>query len=95
MEFDDPHRVARDSVSAEKYMAATGTPWATQAALDVMEDGYPPIGAPDATALFRIWGIRNPQKRCSHPDSAAAIGNSPEEARQDSRGHIRINPCRD
>jgi len=39
MEFDDPHQVARDSVSAEKYMAATGTPWATQAALDILERG--------------------------------------------------------
>jgi len=39
MEFDDPYRVARDSVSAERYMAATGTPWATRAALDIMENG--------------------------------------------------------
>ncbi len=39
MEFDDPHRVARDSVSAEGCMAATGTPWATRAALEIMEEG--------------------------------------------------------
>jgi gamma-glutamyltranspeptidase/glutathione hydrolase len=39
MEFDDPHRVPRSSVSADNYMAATGTPWATRAALDVLEDG--------------------------------------------------------
>ena len=39
MEFDDPHQVARESVSADNYMAATGTPWATQAALDIMEEG--------------------------------------------------------
>jgi len=39
IEFDDPHRSARDSVSAERYMASTGTPWATRAALDIMERG--------------------------------------------------------
>jgi len=39
MEFDDPHRVPRSSVSAASHMAATGTPWATRAALDVLEDG--------------------------------------------------------
>jgi gamma-glutamyltranspeptidase/glutathione hydrolase len=39
MEFDDPHQVARDSVTADNYMAATGTPWATDAALDIMEKG--------------------------------------------------------
>lgn len=39
MEFDDPHQAKRDSVSADSYMAATGTPWATQAALDIMERG--------------------------------------------------------
>ncbi len=39
MEFDDPHRVARDSVSADRHMAATGTPWATRAALDILDEG--------------------------------------------------------
>lgn len=39
VEFDDPYRVPRDSVTAEHYMAATGTPWATQAALDIMDKG--------------------------------------------------------
>jgi gamma-glutamyltranspeptidase/glutathione hydrolase len=39
MEFDDPHQKPRDSVTADNYMAATGTPWATQAALDIMEEG--------------------------------------------------------
>lgn len=39
MEFDDPHQIARDSVSADSYMAATGTPWATQAALDILGKG--------------------------------------------------------
>ena len=39
MEFDDPHKTRRDSVTADKFMAATGTPWATDAALDILEKG--------------------------------------------------------
>ena len=39
MEFDDPHKTERDSVTADKFMAATGTPWATEAALDILEKG--------------------------------------------------------
>jgi gamma-glutamyltranspeptidase/glutathione hydrolase len=39
MEFDDPHQVKRDSVSAKSYMAATGTPWATRAAMDILDGG--------------------------------------------------------
>ena len=39
MEFTDPHRVPRESVSASRHMAATGTPWATRAALEVLEEG--------------------------------------------------------
>jgi gamma-glutamyltranspeptidase/glutathione hydrolase len=39
MEFDDSHRVSRDLVKADHFMASTGTPWATEAALDVMRRG--------------------------------------------------------
>jgi gamma-glutamyltranspeptidase/glutathione hydrolase len=39
MEFDDPHRVPRKSVTAESHMAATGTPWATEAALEILDRG--------------------------------------------------------
>jgi hypothetical protein len=36
MEFEDPHRVPRKSVTSDRFMASTGTPWATRAALDKM-----------------------------------------------------------
>ena len=39
MAFNDPHLVDRPAAHAEHYMAATGTPWATQAALDTMGNG--------------------------------------------------------
>ncbi|MBI4832563.1 MAG: gamma-glutamyltransferase [Candidatus Lindowbacteria bacterium] len=39
MEFDDPYQTARKSVKADDYMAATGTPWATKAALDILQKG--------------------------------------------------------
>jgi gamma-glutamyltranspeptidase/glutathione hydrolase len=39
MEFDDPHRTPRDSVTAETHMAVSGTPWATKAALEILEQG--------------------------------------------------------
>jgi gamma-glutamyltranspeptidase/glutathione hydrolase len=39
MEFADPYRVARDSVRGARHMAATGTPWATRAALEILENG--------------------------------------------------------
>ncbi len=39
MEFDDPHQVSRKLVKADQYMASTGTPWATEAALDIMRRG--------------------------------------------------------
>ena len=39
MEFDDPYRTERTLAVSRNYMAATGTPWATRAALDVMKDG--------------------------------------------------------
>ncbi len=39
MEFDDPQGESRPSAEADEYMAATGTPWATDTALDILEDG--------------------------------------------------------
>jgi gamma-glutamyltranspeptidase/glutathione hydrolase len=39
MIFNDTHKVDRPAAVSDKFMAATGTPWATQAALQVMEDG--------------------------------------------------------
>lgn len=39
MEFDDPFRTERTEAVSGGYMASTGTPWATQAALDTMEKG--------------------------------------------------------
>ena len=39
MDFDDPYHTARDAVKSDDYMASTGTPWATQAAMDIMDKG--------------------------------------------------------
>jgi gamma-glutamyltranspeptidase/glutathione hydrolase len=39
MHFDDPCQVPRESVRAETHMAATGTPWATEAAMKVLDRG--------------------------------------------------------
>ena len=39
MEFKDPRQVRRNSVVAERFMASTGTPWSTRAALDIMRHG--------------------------------------------------------
>jgi len=39
MSFNDTHKMDRAAAISYNFMAATGTPWATQAALDVMEDG--------------------------------------------------------
>lgn len=39
MKFNDPYRVQRNSVIAKEYMASTGTPWATKAALDTLKKG--------------------------------------------------------
>ena len=39
VEFDDPHGKSRRRAEAEEYMASTGTPWATDTALDILEDG--------------------------------------------------------
>ncbi|MDR0530880.1 MAG: gamma-glutamyltransferase [Oscillospiraceae bacterium] len=39
MAFDDPFRKPRTVAHSNSYMAAAGTPWAAQAAVDVMENG--------------------------------------------------------
>lgn len=37
--FDDPYHTERSAANAKEYMASTGTPWATKAAMDVMAKG--------------------------------------------------------
>jgi gamma-glutamyltranspeptidase/glutathione hydrolase len=55
MAFNDPHLVDRPAARAERYMAATGTPWATQAALDTMENGGNAVdGAVAALLTFNV-----------------------------------------
>jgi gamma-glutamyltranspeptidase/glutathione hydrolase len=39
MEFDDPYQTLRKTVTSKRFMAATGTPWATSAALDILDKG--------------------------------------------------------
>lgn len=39
MEFKDPYQVERDSVTGSSFMAATGNPWTTRTAIDVMDRG--------------------------------------------------------
>ena len=39
MVFDDTYRTERTLATADDYMAVAGTPWATQAALDILEQG--------------------------------------------------------
>ena len=39
MDFDDPFHKGREAVTSESHMASAGTPWATQAAMDVMDNG--------------------------------------------------------
>jgi len=51
MDFNDPYQVSRTSVKSENYMAATGTPWATETAIKVMEDGGNAFDAAAAALL--------------------------------------------
>jgi gamma-glutamyltranspeptidase/glutathione hydrolase len=51
MAFNDPHGVDRPAAHANSYMAATGNPWATQAALDVMKNGGNAVDAAVAALL--------------------------------------------
>jgi len=39
MPIDDPFHVSREAATADDFMAASGTPWATWAALSIMERG--------------------------------------------------------
>lgn len=39
VEFDDPHRTPRESARSATHMAATGSPWATEAALKILDTG--------------------------------------------------------
>ncbi|MEA4895550.1 MAG: gamma-glutamyltransferase [Oscillospiraceae bacterium] len=39
MDFDDPYHTARNAVESDEYMASTGTPFATQAAINIMDKG--------------------------------------------------------
>ncbi|MCL2368998.1 MAG: gamma-glutamyltransferase [Oscillospiraceae bacterium] len=39
MDFDDPFHTAREAVVSERHMASAGTPWAAQAAMDVLDGG--------------------------------------------------------
>jgi Gamma-glutamyltransferase len=39
MAFDDPYHTPREAATATEYMASTGTPWATRAAMDIMAEG--------------------------------------------------------
>ena len=39
MDFDDPYGTERTLATSEHYMASTGTPWATETALRIMEKG--------------------------------------------------------
>ncbi len=51
MEFDDPYQVSRDAVESSNFMASTGTPWATEAAIEMMEKGG---NAFDAAAVVNL-----------------------------------------
>jgi gamma-glutamyltranspeptidase/glutathione hydrolase len=51
MAFDDPYHQARPMVIAEEYVVAAGTPWATQAAVDVLERGGNAYDAAAASLL--------------------------------------------
>jgi len=49
--FDEPHLRARPAATSSGFMAATGNPWATRAALDVMERGGTAVDAAVAALL--------------------------------------------
>lgn len=52
MAFDDPWHQARPMVEASDYVAATGTPWATRAAVDILEQGGNAYDASAAALLM-------------------------------------------
>jgi gamma-glutamyltranspeptidase/glutathione hydrolase len=51
MGFEDPWRQARPMVTAEEYIVVTGTPWATAAAIDILEKGGNAFDAASAALL--------------------------------------------
>jgi gamma-glutamyltranspeptidase / glutathione hydrolase len=51
MVYVDPHLKDRPGVQGQSYMAATGTPWATQAAMDTMANGGNAVDAAVAALL--------------------------------------------
>lgn len=52
MAFDDPWQHDRPMVEARDYVVATGTPWATQAAVDILERGGNAYDAAAAALLM-------------------------------------------
>ena len=59
MEFDDPFHVSRTSVVSENFMASTGTPWATETAIEIMENGGNAFDA--AAASLLVINVTIPQ----------------------------------
>ncbi|MBN1313406.1 MAG: gamma-glutamyltransferase, partial [Anaerolineae bacterium] len=52
MAFDDPYHQDRPMVEASDYAAAAGTPWATQVAIDILEQGGNAYDATTAALLM-------------------------------------------
>lgn len=52
LEFDDPHHQPRSLVTANDYAVVSGTPWSTQAAIDVLEQGGNAVDAAVAAVLM-------------------------------------------
>ena len=55
MAFDDPYRVDRPAAVGVREMAATGTPWATRAAMDVLDRGGNAVDA--AVAALMVLNV--------------------------------------
>lgn len=59
MEFDDPYHVSRTSVTSSNHMASTGTPWATETAIAIMDDGGNAFDA--AAGALLVLNVTIPQ----------------------------------
>lgn len=70
MAFDDPWHVNRPVAHANTFMASTGTPWATRAALDVMSRGGNAVDA--AVAALLALNVTNGQE-ASFPGVAPVL----------------------